>query len=318
MDKLDLIAVKTSQNMYLLSERKAIHQQYGSTCLGSVLINGELAKSTFHSKWFLVDEFPEKIEARQPNKQVNYRYELIEPTWAEQLGIPFSIPQDVMSEYDTDSDKWFVRPEYEKHKTLYALNCDVVYRVFDPVEFDVEVLGSIGYVPNIGKDSMVKFEDLQFEPVLSALIPPVALPTKPCSLTSEKSYDIVRRYVQEHIDPKSAVITSDYDFCFTVKRILRLPKVLEWAVNVNEFTKRKPRWETRSTKEIKEECFAMTHRGKMYNGYKPIEGFTGENVEDLNKNIRTFCEDLMKDINTPVIECESCTGTGVHVDRVLR
>jgi hypothetical protein len=50
------------------------------------------------------------------------------------------------------------------------------------------------------------------------LTPEFALHERPCSITSKQTYDIVRYYVKENIDPKQAEVTSDYDFCFTVKK----------------------------------------------------------------------------------------------------
>ncbi len=48
------------------------------------------------------------------------------------------------------------------------------------------------------------------------------LSSRPCKLTSKQMYDITRKYIKDNIDLSKAKITSDYKFCFAVKKIIPL------------------------------------------------------------------------------------------------
>ncbi|MNW57759.1 hypothetical protein D3C74_355840 [compost metagenome] len=55
---------------------------------------------------------------------------------------------------------------------------------------------------------------------------------------------------------------------------------------------------------------------KPYQSYPTIHKFTGNNEEELNHNINTYLEELMKKINQPYVECEHCKGMGVVLDEI--
>ena len=51
-----------------------------------------------------------------------------------------------------------------------------------------------------------------------------------CRLTSQESFDIIRWYIKRNIDPKAAEMTSDYDFCLTVKKLIPLESPKEFKL----------------------------------------------------------------------------------------
>lgn len=79
------------------------------------------------------------------------------------------------------------------------------------------------------------------------------------------------------------------------------------------------KFETEYVKSKNIDVFEMAP--KPYQTYPVVVPFSGESVEDLNKNIKTFLEDLMLKINMKIIECPKChgyaclgvNGTGEHV-----
>ncbi len=108
------------------------------------------------------------------------------------------------------------------------------------------------------------------------------LPMKPSALSSEDSYKIIRAYIKEKIDGRYAEITSDYDFCFTVKKKIKLTTPYTETFSPI-FGKGKSRKELISNRSV--QIFEMTDDVKKYNGYTPIKGFVGKDHADLKKNI---------------------------------
>ena len=47
-----------------------------------------------------------------------------------------------------------------------------------------------------------------------------------------------------------------------------------------------------------------------------IKGFTGENQDDLKQKIDAYCEDLIKFINEPIVDCPHCKGRGVVLGKL--
>ena len=158
-------------------------------------------------------------------------------------------------------------------------------------------------------------EDVFYSLLDRIMYPSILLSQRPCCLSSEQTYKIVRRFIQDNIDSRWASITSDHDFCFTVKRRLRLPAPKEYTVNVNAFSKRKPRCQRRTETEHEETCFEMTYSPKNYDRYTPIKGFTAKTQPELNEKINEYCQALIRDINAPLKDCPQCSGSGVVLDK---
>jgi hypothetical protein len=121
--------------------------------------------------------------------------------------------------------------------------------------------------------------------------------------------------VKENINPKTAAVTSDYAFCFTVTRKIAVKpyetRVERKKANGSSYAVPKIKTYTHTHKPV--ELFEMTHSESNYRGYTPIKGFTGENLQDLADNIKHYLDTLMEHINTPYAECEHCSGAGVIV-----
>ena len=79
--------------------------------------------------------------------------------------------------------------------------------------------------------------------------PSILMHNKPSKLSHQETFDIIRAYIKDNINPKVAEITSDYNFCLTVKKKINKVKPVEYTVDVNNniFSKRKkkPKYETR-------------------------------------------------------------------------
>lgn len=135
---------------------------------------------------------------------------------------------------------------------------------------------------------------------------PDLLQDTPCELTREESYRIIREYIKSNIDLRFAAIFSDYDFCFSVVKIIPLSQKEAFKVNIG---KKKPKFETRFRDNRRLDCFSVAP--KEYQDYPLVEPFRGNSYDDLKKNIQLFLDELMAKINEPLIDCPHCKGLGV-------
>ena len=136
---------------------------------------------------------------------------------------------------------------------------------------------------------------------------------RPCSFTSKTVYDITRQYVITHIDHKVAEITSNYDFCFEVKKIipLHVPGKITYQ-NIFARTKReRSKIHTTIKEYTKHTVFEMTHMADPYRGYTPIPAMFAENEVALEKKMNEWLTGLIAEINKPICECPHCYGKGI-------
>lgn len=150
------------------------------------------------------------------------------------------------------------------------------------------------------------------------LTPEFALHERPCAISSYDTYRIIRTFIQDNIDSSVAKITSDYDFCFNVKKKIAVkPYVVKTEITKSDGKSyARPRFNTRKVEYKEQECFEMTHERKGYRNYTVIEGFSGENLEGLVHKVKVYLKELIDFINTPVEECDCCKGTGHIVHKL--
>lgn len=155
-----------------------------------------------------------------------------------------------------------------------------------------------------------------FDEIVKLLTPEFALEQAPCKLSSHQMYKITRQYLLENLDMKENVITSNYDFCFTVKK----------RVHTKPFITSESYWKGKTLKsklvtktERQVEVFEMTYSGYKgaggYEGYTCIPELHGDNLEDLANKLDSYLENLVKSLNSVVHECECCKGTGHIVEK---
>lgn len=293
---LKLMIIKTKDKVFVSDNVKGAG--YFHTQLSKLLFDGAEVKETFNKDWFEINQIPIEITERKPAKEVNHRYELKEGFNETEL-----TPKVIHARYiDEDS-------EYYEVKGLYDRKYETEEAGFEIVPFEIhqieEVEGNFEITKNQYNPQYNLLDRIQTHPALLAL--------KPCELTKEESYKIIRSHVKANIDPKYARISSDYDFCFTVEKVIDLYQPESYTVNLNSsYPRRKPKYETRfknvKTMKIYEAA------PKAYNSYPVVESFVGNNLEDLESNIELFLDELMEKINEPIKECECCKGRGVIVN----
>lgn len=230
----------------------------------------------------------------------------------------------------------FRNEEFGAVSSLYKITYDNVEETWEEIEFEHNVLGKLQIdkydapekmlVKMINEDrwsdkksvqldlaSIVSYSDIE-----KMLTPEFMLYSRPCSLSGDQVYKIVRAYVKDNIDDRYAQITSDYDFCFAVRRKISIKPIItrREKLKANGRSYATPRFIDNTVTHKMVGIFEMTPPSLSYKGYTPIKGWEAESLDDMKKQIRIYLEELMDVINTPVAECEHCGGTGHIVERL--
>lgn len=323
---LKIIAIKTKEGYFI----KQVCTRNSYSQIEHLYFDRKKANATFNKKWFSIPQKPTKIERLESQPNINYRYELIDETLLNpDRGIKKVYKRDEVAYKCEYEDGWIWNDDVEHLSSLYKLVSDKQPDIFVDFPFEFDVILELDVIRehddfsySVGKErnryasehqeKFVTNKSTIHQVIDTILFPSIVLPDRPCKLSSEDTYKIVREHIKTNINPKYAEITSDYDFCFTVKKKIDFKEPEKYTVDVNKFHKRrKPKYEDRWRKSRYVECFEMTWEPKAYGGYTPIEGFIGENQTDLKNKVDKYLEELIEYINQPLKDCPSCEGRGV-------
>lgn len=233
-EKLKLVAIKTKDKVYISDNYK--NEGYFHSKLNNLIIDGKEPEETYTKYWFKVNDVPSKIEKFKPKTKINQRYEL-------KAGYPESeLTPKVVNYSDFDE-------EYDDVRGLYTYKYDELEEGMEDVEFEINVIEEI--------DQVFEMKKMDYKPVFNLIdriqTHPMLLPLRPCKLTHEQSYTIIREFLKNNIDSKYAEMT-DYNFCLTVNKKIELYQPKSYVVDLNAtFKRRKPKYETqfRNSKNIK-------------------------------------------------------------------
>ena len=279
----------------------------------------------------MVDSPPERVTTFHSVPAINRRYELIDKSMASEK-IPEVLTEDEAVFRDSDyAVVW--HDDYPMYSSLYKFVSDpqpdeeveVDFEYHELIEIDeVEPMKEVSYPvqktqwAHEGLRNLNE-KDIQHQLIDKIIFPSFVMHERPGKLSAKDTYEIIRQYVKSNINGKYATITSDYDFCFTVKKRINLTTPKSFTVDVNNsiFTKRKrkPKYETRYTRYRDIEIFNMTPSG--YNNYRQVKEFQGGTQEELLQHIDNYCSALIDFINEPVIDCPHCEGRGVIIDETF-
>jgi len=303
---LKIIGVETKKGCYISNFSDTSYSRYNS--LNGYVINGSEPKPSHDSNWSLIDSKPIKIQenVRQPN--INHRWELIDPS-LKCKKTPLTVSTNDLY-YDYEGE--YFDGKYAMFHSMYERKSDPQPDKLVDVEFEYEKVCSIEEIKG-GKNKYSTFGKIEHQLVDKIIHPSVILSEKECSYSVQTTYEIIRQYIKSNINPMVAEITSDYDFCFTVKKKIKLETPESYEVDVNnglfQKRKRKPKFEARYRKSRHVSVFEMAP--KQYQNYTVIEPFTGKNHKNLIKNVGKFLKEKIEMINEPLIDCPHCEGRGV-------
>ncbi len=282
---------------------------YHRSQINILYFDGNQPKSTYVKNWYFIDSYPSKIERKIPQQEINIRYVLKNPAMAtEALPLEIkSISDDVYALYERKYDL-----AEEKMEDVENIKFDILFEVNN-----FEFPPTVNYDATIREDwtdKNIKITNANFKHQLfdRIIIPDILIHSYPCEISSVDLYNIVRQYIKDNINTEYAKITSDYDFCFTVKKLIPLytPKDYTYTNPFARTKKEREKIHKAISKYKEEEIFEMTHAGKRYDGYTVIQPISANNEYELKEKIDAYLENLIKYINEPLVECEHCKGLG--------
>jgi len=325
---INIVAVKTKRGYYITEQEHLIDRYKGLVC-GVLFYDGIQPAKTFKDDWFFIEKEPINIKEEKTQPNINYRYELKDKSMLSDK-IPLSFKREsVASPGEYTYSDWEWKEEFGHLRSLYELKSDEQPKLMVPLEFTWNVILDLP-IDEINEPVKMSYnilgkrdwqnaifnlenKDIQHQLLDRVIFPSIILHNTPANLTSKQSYDIVREYVREHIDGRYAKITSDYDFCFTVKKVLKIAKPYIKKIDTRLWgsKKRTPTIKEVAVESREVEIFEMTHSESKYSGYTVFSGFEASSEAELKMQIDAYLEDLMAKINEPLVECIHCNGKGV-------
>lgn len=312
---MNLNVVKTDKCCFIsdCNATNGYDYNYHKTGLEKIFFDGENPEKTFFPNWFKINEYPSKIQKLVTPESINKRYEIKNNNLVSEV-MPSVIIYENRDNYDEDIFE------------LYSYNCDRQDPVLEDVECSIEIVmevenfelpakmnyKAIGRSGFDNKEFSITNSNVNHQLFDRMIFPEVMLHTRPCSISSHDLYCLVRQHIKENIDTKAARITADYDFCFTVKKLIPLtePETVSYS-NIFARTKKernKINYVTKTYKEV--EIFEMTHQKNGYQNYTILKPIFADNEQELKNKIDEFLSHLIELINKPLKMCDCCKGTG--------
>lgn len=311
-------------------------QYHYSSTIGSssFKINGEepkLFNQTKNFSWYIAQQGIQKVEKKVLTSKVHSGWKLLEK-FKSSVNFPQELTLEQLKDHWDDDDGVAFIGEFAQAGTLYEKTYTEIPEYWVEVSFETQVLYTLD-IQGVSKPVEMKVQQVEklnykdtkrelnlkdiacWSDVEVLLTPDFLLHERPCELSSQQMYKIVRQHILDNLSPQFRV-TSNYDFCFDVKKVVQIKP---FSVREEKLTPRgnsyKPPKYGHSTKQEKlVECFRMTWAGYKgtggYEGYPCIPALKGDNLQDLADNLKAYLDDLIVTLQTPVKECDCCNGTG--------
>lgn len=291
---------------------KTYAKSYG---LKELLFDGEYAKPTYLPEWYVIDLYPAKIEKK--GVVYDYRKYVLKDEYKGCLGFKKEIDYNDRFNFEHDIDS-FYNYEYQKREVNQEVDNLEIEVIMELENFNLPTIEYSAYgetsINRFGnKEYYITNKDVEHQLIDKMMFPDILLSERPCKFTSKQMYDITRAYIKDNINNKYATISSDYDFCFEVKKKIK-KYTPEEVTYYNIFAKTKKQRNTPHKKIVKyreETIFKMTNSKSKYNGYPIIEEMTAKNETELKEKVDTWLSNLIEKINEPLVECPHCNGLGV-------
>ena len=276
-----------------------------------------------------------------PSRLEHIGWKLINPSLASEK-IPPSLNMEQMKKvWNVEDDEEIFVGEYAGLASLYQQDYLPHLAEVQDVEVELEKIRDL-HIENYNAPAEMKVDvksgnydsdkiqtvDLAkvavFADIERMLTPDFLLHTRPCSLSSNQVYKIVRAHILNNINGKVARVTSNYDFCFSVEKVIETKpyEVKKEKTKANFKSYKPPKFVTTQHTSKQQKIFEMTWAGAGqggsagYSNYPIIEGWSANNLQELYDNMKQYLEDLMQEVNKPAVECQHCNGLG-HILKVV-
>ncbi|WP_196607123.1 hypothetical protein [Pectinatus frisingensis] len=311
-----IMLIKTDKCCFIsdlyTNKKDSYDYNYHTPMFKNWLFDGKKCTSTWARHWYRIEKYPEII-TEEHTETVHKRYEIKDKKYIAD-SLPAVIPYENKNDYGENViDSLY---EFKKDTITSQQNVDVEIETVLEVENFHEVLFDFTGIHRWNYEERpyhITSANVHHQLIDEIMIPQVLLTEYPCRLTSKQMYDITRQYVREHIDKEQASITSDYDFCFTVKKIIPLyePETLSYHNIFARTKKEREKVHFRVAKYKESTIFEMTDDINHYSGYSVIEGLTANSEKELKEKVDLWLTELIKKINKPLCTCDKCKGTGI-------
>lgn len=282
--------------------------------IDKLLFDGEVPVKTYAPHWLYIKEYPKKIQKKCQGNTVNERYELRDINLASEK-VPYVILRTDEGEYSTDVIDNLYSYKYEREPDyLEDVDCEIeevlsVDNFTFPSQIQYDAIKKHDF-----KDILYKITnaDVKHQLLDKIIYHPVMLHKFPCKFSSKQMYDITRQYILSHIDKEVATISSNYDFCFVVEKIIPLvePETITYQ-NICARTKReRNKIHTKIKKFNTVKIFEMTNASENYRSYPVIPEIFANNEEELKQKVDTWLDNVMAIINKNLCTCPQCNGSG--------
>ena len=311
-----IMVVKTDKGCFISDcfATSGYDYNYHKSIIENLLFNGKVPASTYYPNWYYIEEYPTLIQIEKNGEIINRRYELRDKSLASDK-MPETISYEEKDNYSYDLIENMYSYEYDrkpKYLEEYPCEIQVVCEVDNfslPPQIEYTGIGKHDFSDKL---YTIKNVDVNHQMLDKMIFPAVLLHESPCKFTSKQMYDITRQYILEHIDNSVANITSNYDFCFTVRKLIPLiePETISYQ-NIFARTKReRNKIHTKIKKYEEKDIFEMTYSPENYRGYSPIPEMCAHNETELKEKVDEWLAGLIEIINKPLCQCPKCNGTG--------
>lgn len=315
-EKIKMMLIRTDKGCFI-SDCYAMfgyHFNYHHSRIDELLFDGEVPIKTYAPHWLYIKQYPKKIQKNRQGNIINERYELRDIDLASEK-MPTVIQRTDKSEYSVDVIDNLYSYEYDREPDyLEDVDCEIE---------EVLSVDNFTFPPQIQCDAVRKYDfkdtvytitnaDVEHQLIDEIIYPPVMLHKVPCKFTSKQMYDITRQYLLTHIDREVATVSSNYDFCFGVDKIIPLlePEIISYQ-NILARTKReRNKIHTKIKKFNNVKIFEMTYDRENYKGYPVIPEIYADNEEGLKQKVDTWLDGVIEIINKPLCTCPQCKGVG--------
>ncbi len=288
-ERLKFIVIKTKEQGMFISDNVQAEGYFNSK-IPKLFFDGSSLVGTFKKDWYKINNIPEKVERQGNDTYSNERYEL-------KAGFPISdLTPKTISYDDFDSES--------EVRGLYTFERDIVKGDLEEVDFEWELLS---------EEDNFYLEKPKYPSTPLLIIALTTHPSlqleRPCSISGKDLYKVIRNHIKVNINPKYARISSDYDFCLSVEKVIA-HEPESYQVNVG---KRRPKYEVMYRRNRTIKIFETSPQG--YSSYPKQDGISAKNQRELEEKIDAYLEKIINYINKPLIECSHCGGQGVILDK---
>lgn len=315
-EKIKMMLIRTNNGCFISDcyATSGYDFNYHHTQISELLFDGELPMPTYAPHWLYIKKYPEHIQKKCQGSQTNSRYELRNKDLVNEK-MPAVILYEDEDKYSDDVIENLYSYKYDREPDYLE---DVVCEIEEVLRVDHFTLP-----PQIQYDAVTKCDfndtvykitnaDVKHQLFDKIIYPPVMLHKSPCKFSSKQMYNITRQYILIHIDKDAATISSNYDFCFSVDKIipLREPETITYQ-NIFARTKReRNKIHTKIKKFNNVKIFEMTHDAENYKEYPVIPEIYANNEEDLKQKVDAWLDGVIEIINKPLCTCPQCKGNG--------